>query len=230
MAQNDLLCTLTLTRVSSNLAYAYVQCSGLPAREAYQKFKQPELSDDFYDYIRQLNILNSPVMLYTNGYADLVRGMGYMRVKMDDKLSDIFAFILSSDKVSVEDAEIIREFKANTDAGKTSVYREKMGELRIKYDDLFKEFSSMQQDYILKKIIAGYLGTEQGLFFDLQKMMKYAQKISDFTPLTIHDFEEIRKMSDPYYLSRLTRMNNRLLETIEANKKKKVILLMNPEK
>ena len=54
----------------------------------------------------------------------------------------------------------------------------------------------MQQDYILKKIIAGYLGTDQGLFFDLQKMMKYAQKISDFTPLTIHDFEEIRKMSD----------------------------------
>lgn len=52
LAQNDLLCTLTLTRVSSNLAYAYVQCSGLPAREAYQKFKQPELSDDFYDYIR----------------------------------------------------------------------------------------------------------------------------------------------------------------------------------
>ena len=47
------------------------------------------------------------------------------------------------------------------------------------------------------------------------------RKISDFTPLTIHDFEEIRKMSDPYYLSRLTRMNNRLLETIEANKKKK---------
>lgn len=118
LAQNDLLCTLTLTRVSSNLAYAYVQCSGLPAREAYQKFKQPELSDDFYDYIRQLNILNSPVMLYTNGYADLVRGMGYMRVKMDDKLSDIFAFILSSDKVSAEDAKIIREFKADTDTGK----------------------------------------------------------------------------------------------------------------
>lgn len=221
LAQNDLLCTLTLTRVSSNLAYAYVQCSGLPAREAYQKFKQPELSDDFYDYIRQLNILNSPVMLYANGYADLVRGMGYLRVKMDDELSDIFAFILSSDKVSAEDAKIIREFKADTDTGKTSVYQEKMGELRIKYDELFKEFSSMQQDYILKKIIAGYLGTDQGLFFDLQKMMKYAQKISDFTPLTVHDFEEIRKMSDPYYLGRLTKMNNRLLETIEANKKKK---------
>lgn len=74
---------------------------------------------------------------------------------------------------------------------------------------------------IFEKIIAGYLGTDQGLFFDLQKMMKYAQKISDFTPLTVHDFEEIRKMSDPYYLGRLTKMNNRLLETIEANKKKK---------
>lgn len=114
-----------------------------------------------------------------------------------------------------------RAQKADTDTGKTSVYQEKMGELRIKYDELFKEFSSMQQDYILKKIIAGYLGTDQGLFFDLQKMMKYAQKISDFTPLTVHDFEEIRKMSDPYYLGRLTKMNNRLLETIEANKKKK---------
>lgn len=74
---------------------------------------------------------------------------------------------------------------------------------------------------IFEKIIAGYLGTDQGLFFDLQKMMKYAQKISDFTPLTVHDFEEIRKMSDPYYLGRLTKMNNRLLETIDANKKKK---------
>lgn len=40
---------------------------------------------------------------------------------------------------------------------------------------------------IFEKIIAGYLGTDQGLFFDLQKMMKYAQKISDFTPLTVHD-------------------------------------------
>ena len=28
-------------------------------------------------------------------------------------------------------------------------------------------------------------------------------------------------MSDPYYLGRLTKMNNRLLETIDANKKKK---------
>lgn len=220
-AQNDLLCTLTLTRVTSNLAYAYVQCCGLPAREAYQKFKQPELSDDFYDYIRQLNVLNSPAMLYTNSYADLVRGMGYIRVRMDDQLSDIFAFILSSDKVSAEDAKIIREFKADADAGKSPAHQEKMGELRIKYDSLFKEFISMQQDYILKKVIAGYLGTDQGLFFDLQKMMRYAQKISDFTPLTMQDFGEIQKMNDPYYLSRLTRMNNRLLETIEANKKKK---------
>lgn len=37
---------------------------------------------------------------------------------MDDELSDIFAFILSSDKVSAEDAKIIREFKADTDTGK----------------------------------------------------------------------------------------------------------------
>ena len=47
-------------------------CSAVDYRlvKLNQKFKQPELSDDFYDYIRQLNILNSPVMLYTNGYAD----------------------------------------------------------------------------------------------------------------------------------------------------------------
>lgn len=219
-AQNDFLCSLTLTRVSSNLAYAYVECSGLPAREAYKKFKQPELDDDFYDYIRQLNILNSPSMLYTNGYADLVNGMNYIQVKMDDKLNDVFAFILSSDKVSVEDAKIIREFKADVDAGKSSPYQEKMGELRVTYDNLFQEFVSLRQDYISQKVIGGYLGTNQGLFFDLQKMMKYARKISDFTPLTVQDFEEIKKMSDSYYLTKLTRMNNHLLETIEANKRK----------
>ena len=110
-------------------------CSAVDYRlvKLIKRFKQPELSDDFYDYIRQLNILNSPVMLYANGYADLVRGMGYLRVKMDDELSDIFAFILSSDKVSAEDAKIIREFKADTVPEKTSVYREKnWANLRIK--------------------------------------------------------------------------------------------------
>ena len=72
-----------------------------------KSLKQPELSDDFYDYIRQLNILNSPVMLYANGYADFGKGNGLSEVKMDDELSDIFAFILSSDKVSAEDAKIM---------------------------------------------------------------------------------------------------------------------------
>ena len=221
LAQNDQLCSLTLSRVSGYLAQAFVQCSGLPAREAYQKFKQPELGDDFYDYIRQLNILNSPSMLYTNGYSDLVRGMNYIQVKMDDKLNDVFGFILSSGKVSEDDATVIREFQADLKAGKQSVHQDKMGELRIKYDDLFNDFMALRQDYISKQVIGGYLGTDKGLFFDLQKMMGYAQKISDFKPLTAQDFEEIKKVSEPYYLKRLTAMNNRLLETIEANKKKK---------
>lgn len=221
LAQNDQLCTLTLTRVTSNLAYAYVECSGLPAREAYQKFKQPELGDDYYDYIRQLNILNSPSMLYINGYSDLVRGMNYIQVKMDDKLNDVFSFILSTGKVAEDDANIIREFKADLKAGKQSVHQDKMGELRIKYDDLFNDFMALRQDYISKQVIGGYLGTDKGLFFDLQKMMEYAQKITDFKPLTAQDFEEIKKVKEPYYLRKLTAMNNRLVETIEANKKKK---------
>lgn len=221
LAQNDLLCTLTLTRVTSNLAYAYVECSGLPAREAYQKFKQPELGDDFYDYIRQLNILNSPSMLYIDGYSNLVRGMNYIQVKMDDTLNDVFSFILSTGKVSEDDANIIREFKADLKAGKQSVHQDKMEELRIKYDDLFNDFMALRQDYISKQVIGGYLGTDKGLFFDLQKMMEYAQKISDFKPLTAQDFEEIKKVNEPCYLRKLTAMNNRLVETIEANKKKK---------
>lgn len=68
-------------------------------------------------------------MFYVNGYVDLVRGMGYLRVKMDDELSDIFVFIFFFDKVFVEDVKIICEFKVDIDIGKIFVYQEKMGEL-----------------------------------------------------------------------------------------------------
>ncbi len=220
LAQNDMLCTLTLTRITSNLAQAYVKGSGLPAREAYQKFKAPELDNDYYDYIRQLNVLNSPSMLYIAGYSDLVRGMGYIQVKMDEKWNSIYTYLLSTNKLPADDAKIIRETKEDIDAGKQPRHQEKIGELRTKYDALFNEFISMRRDYISKQVIGGYLGTDKGLFFDLQKMMRYAQQISDFKPLTPEDMEEIKKMEDPYYLSRLTTMNTRLLEAIEANKKK----------
>jgi thiol-disulfide isomerase/thioredoxin len=64
------------------------------------------------------------------------------------------------------------------------------------------------------------MGTDKGLFFDIRKAMKYAEKITDFRPLTETDFQEIRLMENPYYLEKLTSMNNKLIETIEANKKK----------
>lgn len=38
--------------------------------------------------------------------------------------------------------------------------------------------------------------------------------------MTETDFQEIRLMENPYYLEKLTSMNNKLIETIEANKKK----------
>ena len=50
--------------------------------------------------------------------------------------------------------------------------------------------------------------------------MTLAQKISDFQPMTEADFQSVRQLSDPYYINALTVMNDRLLETIEANKKK----------
>lgn len=94
-----------------------------------------------------------------------------------------------------------------------------MQDLRKKYDPLFMEYSKKVREAGMK-VVTNYMGADKGLFFDIRKAMKYAEKITDFRPLTETDFQEIRLMENPYYLEKLTSMNNKLIETIEANKKK----------
>ena len=80
------------------------------------------------------------------------------------------------------------------------------------------------------KVVTNYMGADKGLFFDIRKAMKYAEKITDFCPLTETDLQEIRLMENPYYLEKLTSMNNKLIETIEANKKKQASPSTKPAK
>lgn len=213
--------TNILNSITSYLMNAFVKFSGLPAHEAYRKFKGPEISADYYDYINTIGAMNSPEMLYCNNYAQMLKYLGYeINVKMDDSMKDIFSYILSSGKTSAEDAKVIKDYKDSIDAGKSAnSLAEKMQELRRKYDSLFIEYGDKRQEAAMK-VLTDYMGTDKGLFFDLRKAMKYAKKIMDFQPLTETDFQEIRMMEESYYFDRLTAMNTKLMETIEANKKK----------
>lgn len=94
-----------------------------------------------------------------------------------------------------------------------------MRELRDKYSALFVEYYEKSMESGIK-VLTDYMGTDKGLFFDLRKAMEYAGKITDFKPLSEADLKEIARMSEPYYQERLTAMNQKLLETIEANKRK----------
>lgn len=219
LIENQYQYALALSDITSSLMHSFVKNSGLPEREAYKKFQRPVQSEQYYDYAA---ILNMPEMLFCNGYSQMIKYLGYeIDVKLDGNMKDIFSYILSSDKVSAADAQIIREFKMDVDAGKEQpVHMEKMGELRNKYNALFSEYTAKRMDYVINQVLGKQIGSDKGVFFDLKKAMACAQKISDFQPLTEADFQSVSQLSDPYYVNALTLKNNRLLKTIEANKKK----------
>ena len=219
LIENQYQYALSLSNITSYLMHSFVKYSGLPEREAYQKFQRPVQSENYYDYV---SILNKPEMLFCSGYSQMMKYLGYeIDVKLDGNMKDIFSYILSSDKVSAADAQTIKEFSADLGAGKEKpVHMEKMDELRNKYSTLFSEYSAKRMDYIINQVLGKYIGSDKGIFFDLKKVMTLAQKISDFQPMTEADFQSVRQLSDPYYINALTAMNDRLLETIEANKKK----------
>lgn len=221
LIDNKFQCTAALNSINSNLMNAHIYYSGLPEREAFKSYKAPDLPINYYDYIRTIGALNSNEMLYYNGYSRMLKYLGYeIRVPLDGNMKDIFSYIISSDRTSAEDAAVIKAYKDSIDAGKSAkALAEKMQDLRKKYDPLFMEYSKKVQEAGMK-VVTNYMGTDKGLFFDIRKAMKYAEKITDFRPLTETDFQEIRLMENPYYLEKLTSMNNKLIETIEANKKK----------
>ncbi len=221
LIDNKYQCIAALNSIDSNLMNAHIYYSGLPEREAYKSYKAPDLPADYYDYIRTIGAMNSNEMLYCNGYSRMLKYLGYeIRVPLDGNMKDIFSYVSSSDRTSAEDAAIIKAYKDSIDAGKSAkALSEKMQDLRKKYDPLFMEYSKKVQEAGMK-VVTDYMGTDKGFFFDIRKAMKYAEKITDFRPLTETDFQEIRQMENPYYLEKLTSMNNKLIETIEANKKK----------
>lgn len=219
LIENQYQFALSLSSSTLYLMNSFVKNSGLPEREAYRKFQRPVIGKDYYDYAR---ILNIPEMLFCDGYSQMLKYIGYeIDVQLEGNMKDIFSYIISSDKVSASDAQIIKEFKADMDAGKEKpVHAEEMSELRNKYDALFNEYNEKRMDYVINQVLAKFMGSNEGLFFNVKKAMAFAQKIGDFQPLTEADFQTIRQLSDPYYINALTIMNNHLLETIEANKKK----------
>lgn len=220
LIENQYQYALSLSSINPYLMHSFVKYSGLPEREAYQKFQRSVPGENYYDYV---SILNMPEMIFFSGYPQLMKYLGYeVDVKLDGNMKDVISYILSSDKVSVADAQIIREFAADLEAGKEKpVHAEKMGEFRNKYSALFSEYSAKRMDYVINQVLGKQMGSDKGIFFDLKKAMVFAQKISDFQPLSEADFQSVHQLSDPYYINALTAMNDRLLETIEANKKKK---------
>lgn len=219
LIENQYQYALSLSSITSYLMHSFVVNSGLPEREAYQKFQRPVQREDYYDYV---GILNKPEMLFCDGYSQMMKYLGYeIDVKQDGNMKDVFSYLLSSDKVSAADAQIIKEFKADMEAGKDRpVHAEKMGELRNKYTALFSEYMAKRMDYIINHVLGKQVGSDKGLFFDLKKAMEFSQKVADFQPLTEDDFQTVRQFSEPYYADALTAMNDRLLKTVEANKKK----------
>lgn len=209
----------SLSSITAYLMNSFVTHSGLPEDEAYRKFRRVNMGEDYYDY---LGIFNSPEMLYCNGYSQSVKYLKYeMDVELDGNMKDIYSYILSSDKVSASDAQIIREYRSDVEAGKeTPAHLQEMRELRDKYEALFQEYSEKRMAYVTEKVLPKRMGSSEGLYFDLERGMTLVQQILDFKPLTEEEFQSARQMSVPYYCDRLTAMNTRLLETLEANKKK----------
>lgn len=71
-----------------------------------------------------------------------------------------------------------------------------------------------------KKLLEQYLGTSQGILFQMMEAYKCCRSMEDFTPLTIEQLAELETLPSPAYKNRLMALNEELLKKIELNKQK----------
>ena len=204
-----------LSNSNMNMGLAYAKQQGISDREAIGKFK-PELpTSEYFDYLSKLDYINSPQSVYCFGYPSAVTSIAYFSLPDDgSKREDIFDYILASPKTDADDKVFIDAYrkKPSPEASK------RMRVLRDKYNALFVEFSALSKAKRVK-VFADLIGSGKGLYYDVSKAAECANKIGDFIPLSDEDFTRLKSMENPYFLNRLTAMNNELVQKIEANKR-----------
>ena len=71
-----------------------------------------------------------------------------------------------------------------------------------------------------KELIEQYLGTNQGILFQMIEAHRCYRSIEGFTPLTAQEIAKLESLPSPAYKDMLTELNKKLLKKIELNKQK----------
>lgn len=71
-----------------------------------------------------------------------------------------------------------------------------------------------------KELMEQYLGTNQGILFQMIEAHRCYRSIEGFTPLTAQEIAKLESLPSPAYKDMLTELNKKLLKKIELNKQK----------
>lgn len=71
-----------------------------------------------------------------------------------------------------------------------------------------------------KELMEQYLGTNQGILFQMMEAHRCYRSIEGFTPLTAQEIAKLESLPSPAYKDMLTELNKKLLKKIELNKQK----------
>lgn len=71
-----------------------------------------------------------------------------------------------------------------------------------------------------KELMEQYLGTNQGILFQMMEAHRCYRSIEGFTPLTAQEIAKLESLPSPAYKNMLTELNKKLLKKIELNKQK----------
>jgi len=79
-------------------------------------------------------------------------------------------------------------------------------------------FLRIGTDDLQQQSLTNVLGVSEGMFFDLIQCQEISRNFEEMIPLTEVDFEQLKQISNPFFVEYLTARNGTLLARLEANK------------
>ncbi|MCC8171197.1 MAG: TlpA family protein disulfide reductase [Parabacteroides sp.] len=207
---------MKLTEAKYELGDAYKRANNIDRRLPPLGFELGKMPAGYYDFIRELD-LDHPLMLLCEGYSDLPQILAHTSATVEiENPYGLFEYLIGSGKLEAEEVALLKEYIANSQAGKKPEKLEGMMAIRRRYDELFQEYAEKTAE---KQTLTTLLPTHRGLFSELCDVQQIARTLNDLEPLNETALARLDTFA-PEYKTVLLEMNDEVIKKIEENKKK----------
>ena len=205
--------------IDDNMRRAYRRANG----NRDTGFIPPKSDEEYYSYMKDLP-LNDPVSLYFWEYNLSVHGCRNFNNQLLVKgcgVETMIERLINSNKIAQEDMEdasfslIPHYYPSLSDTERVQNFLNKYSSAIIRESSGIIEMNRLTFG---DTNVTDILGSSEGLLFDLIKCQEISVSFEQMTPLTETDFEQLKRMKDPFFTEYFTAQNEKLLEKIESEK------------